>query len=258
VSVRIAICSEKGGVGKTTVAANLVALFGRGGLTLAVDVDPQGSLGEAFGVVAKGGDDSIAGLLTEDDPVEARAVIREEVAPGVDLIPAHRATLGRVNRELALEPGTHTSLRRALAPVAAEYDHVVLDTHGDTSDLTLNAICAADVVIGVTSARAWAAKGVAALAAFLARQHRRELTDARLLGVVCALYDKTGAEDRAVMDALRQTDLPLLEPYIPTSKRVASGALRQRPVVLSAPNSTGAAAYHQLADTILAAMAEGR
>ncbi len=50
--MRLAICSSKGGVGKTATAANLAAVLGRHGRTLAVDADPQDSLGRAFGVIA--------------------------------------------------------------------------------------------------------------------------------------------------------------------------------------------------------------
>ena len=255
-SVRMAICSEKGGVGKTTVAANVAALLGERGRTLAVDVDPQGSLGEAFGVAAKKEDDSLAGLLSAAGAVDARALIRADAAPGVDLIPAHRGSLVRVNRELARSSDGHATLRRALTSVTREYRHVVFDTHGDTSDVTLNAICAADVVLGVMSARTWAAKGVAVVAAFVERQRRKQLTPARFLGVVCALYDRTGAEDRDVMAALQHAGLHVFDPYIPVSKRVASSALRQRPVVLAAPASPGAIAYRLLTENLITAMAE--
>ena len=72
-------------MGKTTTAANLAVALARHGRVLAVDVDPQDSLGRAFGVVAKSADDSLAGFL--DDPTaDARAAVRHDVAPGVDLL----------------------------------------------------------------------------------------------------------------------------------------------------------------------------
>ena len=52
--MRLAVCSSKGGVGKTSTAANLAVVLGSRGRVLAVDADPQDSLGRAFGVVAKG------------------------------------------------------------------------------------------------------------------------------------------------------------------------------------------------------------
>ena len=68
VRMRLAVCSSKGGVGKTATAANLATVLAARGRTLAVDADPQDSLGRAFGVVAKGREDSLAGLLGTQQP----------------------------------------------------------------------------------------------------------------------------------------------------------------------------------------------
>ena len=133
--MRLAVCSSKGGVGKTTTAANLAVALARTGRVLAVDVDPQESLGRAFGVVAKGSDDSLAALM--DDPTEeARTVIRHDIAPGLDLIPAHPA-LEAIALRLAVDGGLITSIRRVLKPLLADYDHILLDTRGDLTGLTL-------------------------------------------------------------------------------------------------------------------------
>jgi len=126
--MRLAVCSSKGGVGKTTTAANLAVALGRRGRVLAVDVDPQESLGRAFGAVAKGRYDSLAALL--DDPSEeARAMIRYDVAPGLDLLPSH-PELEHVAIRLGTAGGLTTSVRRMLKPLQNEYDHIVLDTRG--------------------------------------------------------------------------------------------------------------------------------
>jgi chromosome partitioning protein len=134
------VCSSKGGVGKTTTAANLAVVLARTGRVLAVDADPQDSLGRAFGVVAKDKDDSLAGLLENPD-ADPRTVIRKEVAPGLDLLPAH-PSLEQVGVQLAGQGGIVTGIRRVLRPLLLDYDHVVLDTHGDLGNLTLSAVCA--------------------------------------------------------------------------------------------------------------------
>ena len=76
--MRVAVCSTKGGVGKTTTAANLAAVLGQRGRTLAVDADAQEGLGRAFGVIA-GHQDSLAGVLS-DDKADVRSAIRTDVA----------------------------------------------------------------------------------------------------------------------------------------------------------------------------------
>jgi len=249
--VRLAVCSSKGGVGKTSTAANLAVVLARTGRVLAVDADPQDSLGRAFGVIAKGRADSLAGLL-EDPDADPREVIRHEVAPGLDLIPAHPG-LESVGRLLASQGGIVTGVRRVLRPLLADYDHVVLDTHGDLGDLTLSAVCAADAVLTVFTSDPGSALGAVRVTAFLEQHRRFENTTAQLVGVACSLWDAGGKAAREVVGALEGTDLPLLPTRIPLSRRVPSGTLAKRPVVLSAPNSPVALAYAGLAADVLTA-----
>ena len=256
--MRLAVCSSKGGVGKTSTAANLTAVLGaravaRGGRVLAVDVDPQDSLGRAFGVVAKGRDDSLAGLL-EDPDADARAVVRADVAPGVDLLPAH-PSLDAVGVALAAQGGLVSGVRRVLRPLLGGYDHVVLDTHGDLGNLTLSAVAAADAVLTVFTSDPGSALGAARVSAFLEQHRRFENTSAVLVGVACVLWDREGRAAREVVGALEGTDLPVLATRIPASRRVPSATLAKRPVVLSAPNSPVAQAYAALADEVLASCA---
>jgi chromosome partitioning protein len=249
--MRLAVCSSKGGVGKTTIAANLAAALARSGRVLAVDVDPQDSLGRAFGVVAKGRDDSLGGLL-EDGDVEAGAVVRRDVAPGLDLLPAH-PSLEAVATQLAATGGLMTSVRRALRPLLGGYDHIVLDTRGDLGPLTLAAVCAADAVLTVYTSDPGSALGAVRLAAFVEQHRTYENTSAVLVGVACALWDRQGHAARNVAGALEGTGLPLFATRVPLSRRVPSSVLAKRPVVLSAPTSPVAAAYVALADEVVVA-----
>ena len=251
--MRLAVCSSKGGVGKTSTAANLAVVLGSRGRTLAVDVDPQDSLGRAFGVVAKGREDSLAGLL-EDPTADARAVVRSEVAPGVDVLPAHPSLEG-VGVALAAQGGLTSSIRRVLRPLLADYEHVVLDTHGDLGNLTLAAVCASDAVLSVFTSDPGSAMGVARVSAFLHQHRAFENTEAVLLGAACSLWDAQGKAARDVVAAMEGTGLPLLTTRIPLSRRVPSATLSKRPVVLTAPTSSVAAAYTALTDEVLTAYA---
>jgi len=256
--MRLAVCSSKGGVGKTSMAANLAAVLGARGRTLAVDADPQDSLGRAFGVVAAGPADSLAGLLADseadgqaDGRADVRQVLRRDVAPGVDLLPSH-PSLEAAGAALAAQGGLTSSIRRVLRPLLGDYDHVVLDTHGDLGNLTLAAVCAADAVLTVFTSDPGSALGAARVSAFL-RQHRAfENTDAELVGVACSLWDREGRAAKQVLAALEGTDLPVLDTRIPLSRRVPSSTLAKRPVVLTNPSTPVALAYLDLADEVLA------
>jgi chromosome partitioning protein len=242
--MRLAICSSKGGVGKTSTAVNLATVLGEGGRTLAVDADPQDSLGRAFGVIA-GPNDSLAGVLG-DPEADVTSIVRRDVVPGVDLVPSH-PSLEAVGVTLAQNGALATSLRRVLRPVFDSYDNIVIDTHGDNGNLTLAAIAAADAVLTVFTSDPGSALGAVRLSTFLASQRKYENTSARLLGVACTNWDKRGAAAREVSEALAATDLPLFATRISYSRRVPSATLAKRPVVLSAPTSTVAADYRALA-----------
>jgi len=249
--MRLAVCSSKGGVGKTATAANLAVTLASSGRVLAVDADAQDSLGRAFGVVAKSREDSLAGLLEHPD-ADARAVVRREVAPGLDLLPAH-SSLDQVGVTLAAQGGIVTGIRRVLRPLLDDYDHVVIDTHGDLGNLTLSAICAADAVLTVFTGDPGSALGAARVTAFLEQHRGFENTQAELIGLACSLWDKDGKAAREVLGALEDTDLPLLPTRIPYSRRVPTSTLAKRPVVLSAPSSSVAQAYRSLTSDVLTA-----
>jgi chromosome partitioning protein len=239
--MRLAICSSKGGVGKTTTAANLVAVLAGRGRTLAVDADPQESLGRSFGVVA-GSVDSLAGLLDPEGEGDTGTAIRREVLPGLDVLPAH-PSLERVGTNLAEQGGLTTSLRRALRPLHDRYDHIVIDTHGDNGNLTLDP---------------GSALGAVRTASFLNKHRDFENSSADLLGAVCSNWDASGAAAREVAGALAGTDLVIFDTRIPYSRRVPAGTLAKRPVVLGAPNSRVADAYRELTDEVLTRYAKAK
>jgi chromosome partitioning protein len=86
----VSVSLQKGGVGKTTLAINLAdALAARGHDVLLVDLDQQGNATEGVGLKAAYKADSphVGDLLTDTDPVDAEAVIREREA--FDVLPAH-------------------------------------------------------------------------------------------------------------------------------------------------------------------------
>jgi chromosome partitioning protein len=183
------------------------------------------------------------------------ALLRRQVAGGVDLLPAH-PSLNDVGSALAQRGGLITSVRRALRPIYPAYDFVVIDTHGDTGHLTLAAIAAVDSVLTVFAGDPGSALGVVRFASFLNTHRTFENTSARLLGVVCANWDSKSAAAREVVDALAATKLPMFATRIPFSRRVPSATLAKQPVVLSAPRSSVAQAYAGLTDEVLAAYEE--
>ena len=106
-------------------------------------------------------------------------MIRFDVAPGLDLLPAH-PSLETAAIQLATIGGLTTSVRRVLKPLLADYDHMVLDTRGDLSGLTLAAVAAVDSVLTLFTSDPGSALGAARVAAFLEQHRAYENTSAVL------------------------------------------------------------------------------
>lgn len=127
----LAVMNSKGGVGKTSTAANLAGLFAAGGATvLIVDADPQGNLARDLGYAGSEADDAGAGLLAAALGAGPLRPV-EGVRPGLSVVPGgpRLADLGAVvaSRQAAGDPTATKVLRDLLAPLAGAFTVVVID-----------------------------------------------------------------------------------------------------------------------------------
>lgn len=122
------VSNGKGGVLKTSLAANVAGLAAVSGWrVLAVDLDPQGNLATDLGVLAES--DGGEGLLQAVTGAAPLAPLKE-VRPGLDLVaggPRTGELAGHLSRAALSGQLVHGWLERALAPVAGEYNLIVLD-----------------------------------------------------------------------------------------------------------------------------------
>lgn len=150
----IAIASQKGGTGKTTTAAAISCWAMEHEVkTVAIDLDPQGSLTHIFQ-----GDGNAPGAyeLMKGTPAGGLFQAREGMP---DLISASLQLAG-ADAEFSAKPGRDFFLKKALEPIGARWDLAVLDTPPQLGTLLVNALTAADEVIIPVQADTFAVQAI--------------------------------------------------------------------------------------------------
>src|SRR6266496_1420114 len=158
----VAVCNQKGGVGKTTTTINLgAALAEQGRKVLLVDFDPQGALSVGLGIQPHELDATVYNLLMERSTTAHDVLIKTGV-DGMDLLPSN-IDLSGAEVQLVHEVGREYILGGALEPVLAEYDILLIDCQPSLGLLTVNALACSDGVLVPLECEYFALRGVALL-----------------------------------------------------------------------------------------------
>ena len=192
----IAMCNQKGGVGKTTTTINLgAALAEYGRRVLLVDFDPQGALSVGPGrQPARPRPVRSTTCSCSDDVTADDVLIKTDVA-GLDLLPAN-IDLSAAEIQLVNEVAREMALARVLKPVRKEYDFVLIDCQPSLGLLTINALTAAHGVLIPLECEFFSLRGVALLLDTIDKVRERLNLDLELEGILATMYDSRTAHCR--------------------------------------------------------------
>lgn len=253
----VALCNQKGGVGKSFSTASLgVGLARAGKKVLLVDADPQGSLGVSLGIGAPDElEVSLATLMAgviEDKPLPPKSGILHH-GEGVDLLPAN-IELSGLEVSLFSVMSREFVLRNCIDPLRPRYDYILIDCMPSLGIMTVNALVAADSVIIPSQPSFLSAKGLDLLLHTVAKVRRSINPRLKIDGVLLTMVDSRTNNDREIVSELRTgvgQRLRIFDTVIPRSIRAVEATRAGESIFAYDPNGKVAQAYAGLTKEVL-------
>ncbi|NMN00422.1 chromosome partitioning protein [Bifidobacterium sp. DSM 109958] len=246
----IAMCNQKGGVGKTTSSINIAgALSQYGRRVLIVDFDPQGAATVGLGINANSVENTIYTALF-NPRMDVHDVVQHTRFPDLDIIPAN-IDLSAAEIQLVTEVGREQVLAGTLRPLKDEYDVIIIDCQPSLGLLTVNALTAADGVIIPVAAEFFALRGVALLMQSIDKVQARINPGLEVYGVLVTMYTRTLHSEEVLQRIYEAFKGKVFHSVITRSIKLPDATVAAAPITMYAPEHKTAKEYREVSRELI-------
>ena len=254
----VAICNQKGGVGKTTTAVNLAAsLAVLEKKTLLLDIDPQANASQSVGL-NEVQDEDIYEALADDTAVSSEKLsqIIKSLNPEYKLeclkvLPSSPG-LAKLEMELVNFTNRERRLKRLIDKVSVNYDYIIVDAPPSLNLLTINTLAAADSVVIPVQCEYFSLQGVAELLNTIKLVQTTLNRDLKIEGALLTMCDSRNTLAKQVVEEVRK-NFPgrVFNTIIPRNVKLAEAPSYGKPVLLYDIQSAGSQSYMKFTEELL-------
>uniref|UniRef100_A0A7C5UT77 ParA family protein n=1 Tax=candidate division CPR3 bacterium TaxID=2268181 RepID=A0A7C5UT77_UNCC3 len=247
--ISICVVDQKGGVGKSTVSANLACALSleEDKHVLLVDMDPQAALSTAFGFNPDELEKTIYDVFFNSASIESLLLHREDIN-NVYLLPSN-LQLAEGEVRLIGEMGREYFLKRAIEPIKDNYDYIIIDSPPSLSVLTTNALVAADYVLIPVAPDVLSLRGMENLIEYVIKVKRVINPVLEILGIIINMFDRRTLHAKEAKQVLLEEfgeQIRIFKTDIMYTTKVKDSYGAKKPVVLYDPSSEVAKQYMAL------------
>ena len=252
----IAICNQKGGVGKTTTAVNLAASFAAlEKKTLLIDMDPQGNASQGLGFMESQEIDIHEILDMADNPdnmtlenlkpaiADTTLDYLKVITSGPDLAVMEIELVNAMSREHRLE--------RIIKVLKDEFEFIIIDAPPSLNLLTLNVLTAATSVLIPVQCEYYALQGMTELFKTIREVQKNLNANLKIEGALLTMFANNNLSKQVAEEVRENLADTVFQTVIPRNVRLSEAPSHGKPVILYDVQSSGSQSYMKLAEEIL-------